>query len=189
MSPIIRFCERKSVPMLFIHTGQHYTYSMDRIFFQELKLPEPTRHLDIGSHSHGKQTGLLLTGLEEALQEEKPGIVLVQGDTNTVLAGGLAASKLSIPVGHVEAGLRSYDRTMPEEINRVLVDHLSSFLFVPTENAKRLLLKEGISEDNIFITGNTIVDAVNENKRLSMGKSGVLEQFGLKKGEYFLVTL
>ena len=119
--------------------------------------------MDIGSGSHAEETGRMLIGIERILLEERPDVVLVEGDTNTVLAGALAASKLHIKIGHVEAGLRSYDRSMPEEINRVLADHVSDYLFAPTEKAKDILLGEGTPGERIFVTGNTIVDAVFQN--------------------------
>jgi UDP-N-acetylglucosamine 2-epimerase (non-hydrolysing) len=128
----------------------------------------------------------MLAGIEKVLMKEKPDVVLVQGDTNTVLAGALAAAKLHIKVGHVEAGLRSYDRRMPEEINRVMADHCSDYLFAPTEGSRELLLKEGIGEEKIFVTGNTIVDAVFQN--LKLAKSDVLKEIGLKEKGYILVT-
>ena len=189
MAPIIRYCEREKIRTILIHTGQHYSFEMDRIFFHDLKLPEPSYNLEVGSHSHGKQTGLLLTRLEDVLMEEKPSIVLVEGDTNSVLAGGLVSVKMGISVGHVEAGLRSYDREMPEEINRVIVDHLSSLLFAPTESAKNILLNEGISHDKIGVTGNTIVDAVQENLLLVEHPKEYLEKFGVQSHEYMVITL
>jgi len=158
MSPVIRECENKGLDYFILHTGQHYSYNLDKIFFEELELPEVKYNLDVGSGTHAEETGKMLIDIEKILKEEKPDVVLVEGDTNTVLAGALAASKLHIKVGHVEAGLRSYDRSMPEEINRVLADHVSDYLFAPTEKAKVNLLKEGIEEDKIFVTGNTIVD-------------------------------
>jgi len=188
MSPIIRECERRKQDYFILHTGQHYSYNMDRIFFEQLELPVAKYNLDVGSGSHAGQTGKILIGIEQVLTKEQPDIVLVEGDTNTVLAGALAATKLHIKVGHVEAGLRSYDRTMPEEINRVLTDHISDFLFVPTEKSKQTLLGEGIEENKIFVTGNTIVDAVYQNLELASKKADVLKQLGLKEKEYFLVT-
>ena len=127
-------------------------------------------------------------GAEKVLQSENPDVVLVEGDTNTVLAGALAAAKLHIKVGHVEAGLRSYDRNMPEEINRVLTDHCSDYLFAPTEKSKQILIEEGIPDDKIFITGNTVVDAVFQNLELANKKLNILDELGLKKYDYFLVT-
>ncbi|MCK4429511.1 MAG: UDP-N-acetylglucosamine 2-epimerase (non-hydrolyzing), partial [Candidatus Aenigmarchaeota archaeon] len=142
----------------------------------------------VGSGSHGEQTGKMLAGIEKLLQKEKPDIVLVEGDTNTVLAGALAASKLHIKVGHVEAGLRSYNRRMPEEINRVLTDHCSDILFPPTESSKEILLKSGFDEKIIFATGNTIVDAVYQNLEIANRKINILKDMNLKKGAYILVT-
>jgi UDP-N-acetylglucosamine 2-epimerase (non-hydrolysing) len=130
----------------------------------------------------------MLIGIEKVLLEEKPDVVLVEGDTNTVLAGALAAYKLG-KVGHVEAGLRSYDRRMPEEINRVLVDHCSDFLFAPTDKSKQILLHEGISEEKIFVTGNTVVDAVFQNLEISKRRMNVLAVMGLTSGEYFVATV
>ena len=127
MAPVIRECQRRGQDYSIIHTGQHYSYQMDRIFFEQLELPQPDHNLDVGSGNHGEQTGRILADLEAVLMAERPDVVLVQGDTNTVLAGALAASKLHIKVGHVEAGLRSYDRSMPEEINLVVADHVSDY--------------------------------------------------------------
>ena len=194
MSSIIGECKRRkqessdNFDYFVLHTGQHYSYNMDQVFFEQLELPAPKYNLDVGSGSHAEQTGKILVGIENVLIKEKPDVVLVQGDTNTVLAGALAASKLHIKVGHVEAGLRSYDRGMPEEINRVLVDHISDFLFAPTEKSRQILLTEGIPEEKIFITGNTIVDAVHQNLKLANETENILEKLGLKQQEYFLVT-
>jgi UDP-N-acetylglucosamine 2-epimerase (non-hydrolysing) len=161
---------------------------MDRVFFEQLELPEASYNLDVGSGSHGEQTGKMLGGVEKILQKEMPDVVLVEGDTNTVLAGALAAVKLGIKVGHVEAGLRSYDRRMPEEINRVLADHCSDFLFAPTEKSKNILLHEGISEKQVFMVGNTIVDAVTQNLEISQSKTQILADLGVEKRKYFLAT-
>lgn len=188
ISPVIRECEKRGLEYFIIHTGQHYSYEMDRVFFEELELPLPKYNLDVGSGTHAEQTAKILVGVERVLLREKPDIVLVQGDTNTVLAGALVAAKLYIKIGHVEAGLRSYDRRMPEEINRVLTDHLSDYLFAPTEKAKENLLREGIEENKIFVTGNTIVDAVYQNLEIAKRKVDVLKELGLKPKEYFLVT-
>ena len=159
MSPIIRLCERLALDYFVLHTGQHYSYTMDRVFFEQLELPSAKYNLDVGSGSHAEQTGRMLIAIEKVLQKEEPDVVLVEGDTNTVLAGALAAVKLGIQVGHVEAGLRSYDKNMPEEINRILTDHCSDFLFAPTKGAKEILLGEGIPRKKIFVTGNTVIDA------------------------------
>ena len=189
MSPIIRECKRRKKDYFILHTGQHYSYNMDQIFFKQLKLSKPKYNLDVGSGTQAEQTGKALIGIEQVLLNEQPDVVLVEGDTNTVLAGALAATKLHIKVGHVESGLRSYDRLMPEEINRILTDHCADILFAPTEKSKQNLLKENIPEDKIFVTGNTIVDAVYQNLELSCKKTDVLERLGLKENEYFLVTV
>ena len=160
MSPIIRACSDQGLDYTILHTGQHYSYAMDRIFFEQLDLPMPSYNLDAGSGTQGAQTATILTGIEKIFLGQPPGIVLVQGDTNTVLAGALAASKLHIPVGHVEAGLRSFDRTMPEEINRIIADHIADQLYAPTITSCQNLLREGIGKEKITMTGNTVVDAV-----------------------------
>jgi UDP-N-acetylglucosamine 2-epimerase (non-hydrolysing) len=188
MSPVIRACERLNLDYFTLHTGQHYSYEMDGVFFEEMELLEVRYNLDVGSGRQGAQTGKMLTGIEKILIKEKPDMVLVEGDTNTVFAGALAASKLHIKVGHVEAGLRSYDRRMPEEINRVLTDHISDYLFAPTEKSKGNLLKEGMDEAMISVTGNTIVDAVYQNLEIAERKVDVLKVLGLDPGEYFLAT-
>lgn len=188
LSPLIRECERKHFAFSILHTGQHYSYEMDRIFFEELELPMPDFSLDVGSGLHGEQTGKILAGAERVLNEQRPDIVLVQGDTNTVLAGALAAVKLHIPVGHVEAGLRSFDRKMPEEINRIIADHVGEYLFAPTETAAGYLHREGISEKKIFVTGNTVVDAVKENLNIAQKNAKILDQLGLREKEFILVT-
>lgn len=188
-SPVIRECERLSLDYFILHTGQHYSYSMDRVFFDQLELPEARYNLDVGSGSHAEQTGRMLIGIENVLRLEKPDVVLVEGDTNTVLAGALAAVKLGVKVGHVEAGLRSYDRNMPEEINRILADHCSDYLFAPTEKSKQILLGEGIPEEKIFVTGNTIVDAVFQNLEIAKRTVKVLKDLGLNSDDYFLVTV
>lgn len=159
-SPVIRECEKKKIPFFIVHTNQHYSANMDTVFFKELRLPQPKFNLNIRESLHGKMVGCMLEEIEKVFLAEKPSIVLVQGDTNTVLAGALAAAKLQIKIGHVEAGLRSYDRTMPEELNRVVVDHLSDLLFPPTQQQKKILFGEGIPKEKIFVTGNTVVDAV-----------------------------
>jgi UDP-N-acetylglucosamine 2-epimerase (non-hydrolysing) len=188
MSPVILECEHCGSDYFILHSGQHYSYNMDKVFFEQLELPQPQYNLDVGSDSQAEQCSKILIGIEKILMKEKPSVVLVEGDTNTVLAGALAASKLHIKIGHIEAGLRSYDRKMPEEINRVLTDHCSDFLFVPTEKSRQILLQEGISEEKIFITGNTIVDAVFQNIKLADKKVNILDDLGLKRYEYFLVT-
>jgi UDP-N-acetylglucosamine 2-epimerase (non-hydrolysing) len=188
MSPIIRKCEKQRLDYFILHTGQHYSYNLDKIFFEDLEIPEAKYNLDVGSGTHAEETGKMLIGIEKVLKEEKPDVVLVEGDTNTVMAGALAASKLHIKVGHIEAGLRSYDRNMPEEINRVLADHVSDYLFAPTEKAKENLLRKGIEENKIFVTGNTIVDTVYQNLEIARRKVNILNKLNLNPEEYFLVT-
>ncbi len=189
MSPLIRNCQKKHWNFFILHTNQHYSPNLDKIFFQELELPQPKYNLNVGSGTHAEEVAKMLVGIEKILIEEQPRIVLVEGDTNTVFAGALAAAKLHLKVGHLEAGLRSYCREMPEEINRVLTDHCSDLLFAPTKEAQQTLLKEGILQSQIFVTGNTIVDAVLENVKLAQKKSKILKILNLKKQEYFLVTL
>ena len=190
MSPLIRECVRRGIDHYTIHTGQHYSYEMDQIFFDELELEKARYNLNVGSGLHGQQTGKMLTGIECILADDRPDILLVQGDTNTVLAGTLAASKMNISIGHVEAGLRCFDRTMPEEINRVIADHLADLLFATSSISRANLLAEGIEETKVFVTGNTIVDAVKQNLEISGRKVGnVLRSLGLEKGKYILATI
>ena len=188
MSPVIRTCSRMSIDFSIIHTGQHYSYEMDRIFFRDLELPDATYNLEIGSGMHGAQTARMLTGLEKILIEDPHDAVLVQGDTNTVLAGALVAAKLGIRLGHVEAGLRSYDRSMPEEINRIVADHLSDLLFAPTETAATNLKGEGRPDTAIFVTGNTVVDAVIQNLSIARREQSIYSNLGVEEGNYILVT-
>ncbi|MDP6127166.1 MAG: UDP-N-acetylglucosamine 2-epimerase (non-hydrolyzing) [Dehalococcoidales bacterium] len=189
MAPIIRELEIREADFFVLHTGQHYSYNLDGVFFEQLRLPQAKHNLEVGSSSHGEQTARILTAVEKVLQEESPDIVLVHGDTNSALAGALAAAKLNIKIGHVEAGLRSYDKSMPEEINRVLADHCSDYLFAPTEGAREILLGESIPEEKISVTGNTIVDSINQNLSMTGEQSNTLDSLHLKPGEYLLVTL
>lgn len=189
MAPVIRELERRNADFFILHTGQHYLYNLDRVFFEQLKLPPAKYNLEVGSGSHARQTGKILIGVEKVLLDESPDVVLIEGDTNSVLAAALAAVKLHIKVGHVEAGLRSYDRNMPEEINRTLTDHCSDYLFAPTEKAKAILLSEGITQEKIFVTGNTIVDAVHQNLGIAREKGNALSSLQLSSKEYFLLTL
>ncbi len=188
MAPVVRECQKRGVNFSILHTGQHYSYEMDRIFFEELSLPLPDYNLDVGSGYHGAQTGAIMTGIEKIFMEHPPDVVLVQGDTNTVMAGGLVGAKLHIPVGHVEAGLRSYDRKMPEEINRVVTDHISDYLFAPTDDSYQNLIREGIDRSKIYVTGNTVVDSLFQNRELAKEKSEILNNFNLISNQYILVT-
>lgn len=179
---------RKQATEILVHTGQHYDKSMSEVFFEELQIPIPDYHLHVGSMSHGAQTGAMLQKIEEVILSEKPDAVLVYGDTNSTLAGSLAASKLHIPVAHVEAGLRSFNRQMPEEINRVLTDHVSEWLFCPTEAAISNLRQEGITK-GVYRTGDVMLDTVIFNRQLAAEKSQVLEQYNLETGSYLLITV
>ena len=171
-----------------IHTGQHYDYEMSRVFFNEMELPEPDVNLEVGSGSHGKQTGEMLMQIEKVLMTEKPDCVLVYGDTNSTLAGALAAVKLHIPVAHVEAGLRSFNRKMPEEHNRVLTDHMSDFLFCPTKTAVKNLEHEGITK-GVHLVGDVMYDSILHNIKLAERNSDVLERMKLKPKCYALATM
>ncbi|ARS91780.1 UDP-N-acetylglucosamine 2-epimerase (non-hydrolyzing) [Natrarchaeobaculum aegyptiacum] len=188
LSPLLRACTESRLPHTVIHTGQHYTESLDAVFFDQLELREPDHHLAVGSGTHAEQTAEMMVGIEQVLLEEQPDVVLVQGDTNSVLAGTMATSKLEIDLGHVEAGLRSFDRTMPEETNRVIADHTAEYLFAPTPQSRTHLLEEGIDRDRIYVTGNTVVDAVDQNRELAAAKSTVLPDLDLEPGAFGLMT-
>ena len=179
---------RKIATEILVHTGQHYDNNMSDIFFRELGIPEPDYNLGVGSGSHGQQTGKMIEGAEEVLVKERPDYVLVYGDTNSTLAGALAAAKLNIPVGHLEAGLRSFNKKMPEEINRILADHVSSLLFCPTETAVQNLKREGITT-GVFQVGDVMYDALLYNIEIAERRSIVLEKLGLQSKGYFLATV
>jgi UDP-N-acetylglucosamine 2-epimerase len=178
---------RRDHQEFLLHTGQHYDREMSQIFFEELDLPAPDQNLGIGSGSHGEQTGRMLPGIERAIQEQRPDWVLVYGDTNSTLAGALAAVKLHVPVAHVEAGLRSFDRRMPEEINRVVADHVSSLCLCPTAAAAAQLEREGIS--GAVVTGDVMYDAFLQQAARARSRSRVLPRFGLTPGGFILATL
>jgi UDP-N-acetylglucosamine 2-epimerase (non-hydrolysing) len=211
-SPVIKECDSRGIDYFIIHTGQHFSYEMDKIFFEQLELKSPKYNIKtskilsegvVGKDSrkeifenpdgcihHGKQMGLMLGKIEEILFNERPDFVLVHGDTNTTLAGALAAIKLHIDIGHIEAGLRSFDTSMPEEINRILVDRISNYLFCPTDIQKNLLLSEGIEKRKISITGNTIVDLIyNHKEKIKQTARKVLDKENLKSKEFFLLTI
>jgi UDP-N-acetylglucosamine 2-epimerase (non-hydrolysing) len=179
---------RKEHHEILVHTGQHYDYEMSKIFFDGLRLPEPDYNLGVGSGSHGKQTGNMLTALERVMLDEELDLVLVYGDTNSTLAGALAAVKLHIPVAHVEAGLRSFNRQMPEEINRVVTDHVSDLLFCPTQMAVDNLKDEGI-KNGVWLTGDVMLDALLENIEVAEEKSDILDKLGLSDESYLLATV
>jgi UDP-GlcNAc3NAcA epimerase len=179
----------QDVREVMVHTGQHYDERMSDVFFEELDIPAPAHRLGIGSASHGAQTGRMLEAIERVLEVEKPDGVLVYGDTNSTLAGALAAVKLHIPVAHVEAGLRSNNRAMPEEINRVLTDHIADLLFAPTDAALEHLRREGLPEIRIRRVGDVMYDAALYYAERARERSTILEQLGLEPGGYVLVTV
>jgi UDP-GlcNAc3NAcA epimerase len=193
IAPVCRAIERHNATAQvaiedhIVHTGQHYDEGMSQIFFDELKIPRPAVNLEIGSGSHGEQTGRMLIALEKTFLELSPDVVIIYGDTNSTLAGALAAAKLRIPVAHVEAGLRSFNRAMPEEINRIVSDHVSDVLYAPTATASRNLIGEGLGAKTCQ-SGDVMYDAVRFNRELSSG-SPALARLGLRIGEYALVTI
>src|SRR5688500_14953947 len=174
---------------VLVHTGQHYDYKMSGIFFEGLEIPDAEVNLEVGSGTHGAQTGAMLDGIEKVLLREKPDWMLVYGDTNSTLAGALAASKLHIPIAHVEAGLRSFNRQMPEEINRVVTDHISARLFCPSDVAVKNLAAEGV-RDNVHIVGDVMLDALLWAKaKVQQNGSRVLQEQKLNPKKYLLLTL
>ena len=182
-APVSRRLRRHATEFL-VHTGQHYEDGLSGVFFRDLGIPEPDVNLEVGSGRHGAQTGAILARLEEVLLAERPDWVLVYGDTNSTLAAGLAAAKLHIPVAHVEAGLRSFNRRMPEEINRILTDHVSDLLLCPTETSVRQLEREGITR-GVHLVGDVMFDAVSDVD----SDTGVLARFALSPGTYALATV
>jgi UDP-N-acetylglucosamine 2-epimerase (non-hydrolysing) len=188
-APIIHELRKRQMPHFVIHTGQHYSPNMDEQFFRDLDLPSPDRKLEgvSAKRSHGGQTAAMLEGIEEVLLQRRPRLVLVGGDANTNLSGALAARKLRIQVGHVEAGERSYDWRMPEEHNRRMIDHISDHLFVTGEKSKNHLLKENV-QGKIHLTGNPIVDASLQHSHLAKEKSDALARFNLTQGQYGVLT-
>jgi UDP-N-acetylglucosamine 2-epimerase (non-hydrolysing) len=185
MAPIIRALSQAKLPSVFVHCGQHYDYNMSQQFIENLELAAPDHALKIEASSPGAQTAEILIKMDQFLEKIEPSIVLVEGDTNTVLSAALAANKRVIPIGHVEAGLRSFDLRMPEEHNRRLTDHISDYLFAPTERAKGNLLKENVW-GKIYLTGNTAIDAVSQHLPLAEKKSIIMEKIPFKK--YVLAT-
>ena len=179
---------RKKHNEIIIHTGQHYDYEMSKIFFAELNIPKPDYNLGVGSALHGKQTGEMLIKLEKVLLKEKPQLVVVSGDTNTTIAGALAASKLNIKLAHIEAGMRSYDKKMPEEINRVVTDHLSDILFCSTSTAVKNLREEGVT-NGVFNVGDIMIDAIKNNIDIVEKKSDILKRLNLKNKNYMIATV
>ncbi|MFQ6081675.1 MAG: UDP-N-acetyl glucosamine 2-epimerase, partial [Candidatus Bathyarchaeia archaeon] len=185
MAPVIRALEENSVPYIFVNCGQHYDYNMSQQFIEELELPKPDYGFKVRAYSPGLQTGRIMALIERVVKRAEPRLVLVEGDTNGVLASALAAVKLSVPVGHVEAGLRSFDLRMPEEHNRRLVDHVSTYLFAPTQNARKNLEREGVW-GKIYVTGNTVIDAVIQHLPIAEKRSSILQRVQFEK--FALVT-
>jgi UDP-GlcNAc3NAcA epimerase len=179
---------KPKIEEILIHTGQHYDYGMSDVFFEEMQIPHPMKNLNINSCNHGEMTGRMIIALEEELKAIRPDWVLVYGDTNSTLAGALSAAKLHIPVAHVEAGLRSYNRQMPEEINRVLTDHISTLLFAPTDTAVANLHGEGIS-NGVSNVGDVMYDGYLFLKRIALNRSTVLQKLDLRPKSYFLATI
>jgi UDP-GlcNAc3NAcA epimerase len=186
-SPVCRAFAEAGIDEYLVHTGQHYDAGMSQVFFDELEIPHPNINLGIGSASHGEQTGQMLIALEKAMQKQNPDVVLVYGDTNSTLAGALAAIKLRVPIAHVEAGLRSFNRDMPEEHNRVITDHCSDILFCPTATAVANLASEGITE-GVHQVGDTMYDAVLHFREVARERSVVLDRVGLESGGYLMLT-
>ena len=197
IAPIIRAVKKHNrqlktknskLKILLVHTGQHYDTRMSKIFFKELEIPQPDIYLGVGSGTHGEQTAKVMIKFEKVLFKEKPDLVMVVGDVNSTLAATLCAAKLHIPLARIEAGLRSYDREMPEEINRVVVDVLSDYLFTPSPDANENLKKEGIPKEKIFLVGDVMVDTLLQFK-IKSSKLKVLEKLNLKSKKYALLTL
>ncbi len=186
-APVSRELRRRHDEVL-VHTGQHYDHGMSEVFFEELAIPKPDYNLAIGSASQGRQTGAMLAAIEDVLLAEEPDLVLVYGDTNSTLAGSLAAAKLHIPVAHVEAGLRSYDRSMPEEVNRVVSDHVADLLFCPTETAVANLAAEGVT-GGVHLVGDVMLDALLFNRTIAEERSQILATLDLAAGEYLVATV
>jgi UDP-GlcNAc3NAcA epimerase len=181
--------ETGRVEEIMVHTGQHFDANMSDVFFDEMKIPAPRYNLGIGGGSHGANTGRMLEAIERLILDETPALVLVFGDTDSTLAAALAAAKLSVPIAHVEAGLRSFNRAMPEEINRVLTDHISDFLFSPSDVSVRNLAAEGIASDKVHCTGDVMLDAIEMFTPVAQGRSTILADLGLNTGAYVLCTI
>lgn len=188
MAPVMRQLRERKIPFVFIHSNQHYTKEMDEQIIIDLQLPKPDYQLRVGSASHAVQTGKIMEGVEAICLKEKISIMVVHGDTNTTLAGALCAKKLHLKVCHIEAGLRSFDYRMPEEVNRIITDRISDILFAPTITAKRNLLHEGIDKSTIVVTGNTVVDALYQHREIAAQRGEHRQQL-LKEDEYILLTL
>ena len=195
VAPLIRAIELQNVAYparkieyKFIHTGQHYDYQMSQVFFEEFKLPQPDIHLEIGSGTHAEQTGKTMIAIEKILLQENPDLVIVVGDVNSTLAASLAAVKTHIPIAHIEAGLRSHDLSYPEEVNRLLTDVISTYLFTPSKDASENLKKEGISGERIFFVGNILADTIYSQREVA-SRRPILSNFGLQTQGYGILTM
>jgi UDP-N-acetylglucosamine 2-epimerase (non-hydrolysing) len=188
LSPVVLELKKRGIPQFLVHTGQHYDENMSRVFIEELGLPEPDIYLGVGSDSHSRQTARIMMGFEEVCRERRPNLIITGGDVNSTLAVALVAAQQQIPLAHVEAGLRSFDRTMPEEINRVVTDHLSTLLFTTEEVANENLQREGIPKEYIHFVGNCMVDTLRKHVKLAIGREP-WKGFGVKPGGYALLTL
>jgi UDP-GlcNAc3NAcA epimerase len=199
LSRAIRAGFKESIREIIVHTGQHYDENMSQVFFEELDIPKPDYNLNAGSGTHGKQTALMIEGIEEILLSERPDAIVLYGDTNSTLAGAISASKLQVPVIHIEAGLRSYNKSMPEEINRIVCDHVSTLLFSPTKAGYENLLREGFSENNkgpytfdnpkIYHCGDVMYDNSLHFSSVAGQRSDVLQKNELESGKYILATI
>ena len=188
MAPVILEERRRRLNQLTVHTGQHYDSQMSAVFFEALGMPQPDNYLGVGSGSHAEQTARIMVGFEKICLDRKPDLVVVGGDVNSTLACALVAAKLVIPVAHVESGLRSFDRTMPEEINRILTDHLASLLFTTEQSGNDNLLREGIAVERIHLVGNSMIDSLRANIDKALAERS-WQRFGLEQDQYGLVTL
>ncbi len=187
MAPVLRGLEKLNVPHILVHTGQHYDRNMSKVFFDDLKIKKPEVFLGVGSGSHAEITGKILIKFEKTCMKTNPSLVVVAGDVNSTLACSITAKKLNIPVAHVESGLRSFDKNMPEEINRIMIDHISDLLFVSEKSGIKNLKKEGIKKEKIFFVGNSMIDSVQSFLSKSLGKKPWLK-YDLEKFNFILVT-
>jgi len=189
IAPLIEEAKKcKTIKSVLVHTGQHYDFEMSQVFFKELNIPKPDYNLGVGSGSHAWQTAKIMEKLEPIILKEKPDLVIVVGDVNSTLAGALTAAKLHVPIAHIEAGLRSFDISMPEEINRRLTDQISNYLFVTEPSGVKNLLNEGISKKKIYFVGNVMIDTLKKSKAKNE-KSKILKRLGLERKKYAVLTL
>jgi UDP-N-acetylglucosamine 2-epimerase len=185
LSPVIPLLDQ-SFKQILVHTGQHYSYNMDQLFFDEIQLRAPDYTLNVGSGTHAQQTSRMIIGVEEAALKEKPNLILVQGDTNSTLSGALVAAKLNIPLAHIESGYRSFNVSMPEEVNRIITDRFSEYLFAGDDECVKNLRAEGIDMQRCYLVGNTAIDALRRNEQFS--NDMILQELSLKTGTYVLIT-